>query len=354
MNSRERFHAVTHYEPVDRCFQWEMEPYEQTSKRWRKEGMPADEHLAALAGYDRLEILPLNNGILPVFDCEDLEETEEYRTFRDSDGLVKKIRKDTPPPAMPQYLEHPVRTRADWARFRERLKPDSPARFPMWWDSLKAQHKDRDYPLGINAGSLFGVPRDWMGVEHIAVMMYDDPAFVEEMMEAQTQLALYILNRVVFDVQLDFAVFWEDMAYKTASLISPKHFRELMAPRYRRIVDVLHHANIDTLMLDSDGNVEELIPLWLDCGINLIYPMEVAAGMDVVRLRKKFGKDLRMAGGMDKRVLASSKQAVKDMVDEKRGLIREGGYIPGVDHAIPPDIPWGNFVYYRQLVNGAA
>jgi uroporphyrinogen decarboxylase len=104
------------------------------------------------------------------------------------------------------------------------------------------------------------------------------------------------------------------------------------------------------MMLDSDGNVEELIPCWLEVGINFIYPMEVAAGMDVVALRRKFGKQLLIGGGMDKRVLASNKPAIKRMVEEKTPLMKEGGYVPGCDHAMPPDIPWENYLYYRQLL----
>ena len=140
------------------------------------------------------------------------------------------------------------------------------------------------------------------------------------------------------------------MAYKTASLINPRLYRKLFFKYYRRIVDILRGAGIDILSLDSDGNVEELIPVWLDCGINYIWPMEVAAGMDVVQLRKRFGKELLLGGGMDKRVLATSKTAIREMVDDKIHLMQEGGYIPGVDHAIPPDIPWENFLYFRKLV----
>jgi uroporphyrinogen decarboxylase len=103
-------------------------------------------------------------------------------------------------------------------------------------------------------------------------------------------------------------------------------------------------------MLDSDGNVEDLIPCWLDVGINFIYPMEVSAGMDVVALRKRFGRDLLIGGGMDKRVLAGDKAGILRMVEEKRPLIEEGGYLPGCDHAMPPDIPWENYRFYRGLM----
>ena len=351
MNSRERYRAVTHYEPFDRPFQWEMRGYEETYKRWRREGMPADGHLAALAGYDRFSVAPISVTLCPGFDYKDIEETDEYKIYQAGDGVIKKLRKDAEAPAMPQYLRYPLRTREDWKGFIKRLNPDSPARFPMWWESWKKEVQDRDYPLGISAGSMFGWLRNWMGIEHISVMLYDDPAFIQEMMETLSDCIVAVLEKVVFEVPFDFAQMWEDMAYKTASIISPRHFRDFMMPQYRKITDLLHRAGIDIIMLDSDGNVEELIPLWLECGINFIYPMEAAAGMDVVALRKQFGEDLRMGGGMDKRVLATTKETIRDMVQEKRDLILEGGYVPGIDHAIPPDIPWENFMYYRQLLN---
>ena len=352
MNSRERYRAVTHYKKIDRAFRQEMGPYGETVKRWRREGMPADAHLGTLAGYDRFESAPISLGLLPGFDVETLKEDADYRIYRDGDGVIKKIRKDAISPAMPQYLEYPLKTREDWKKtFLKKLDPDSPARLPAHWDSIKKQYKNRDFPLGVSAGSMFGWLRNWMGVEHITVMLYDDPKWIHEMMEHVADLCVTVLKKVVFDVDFDFAVMWEDMAYKTGSLISPKHVREFMMPGYKKITSLLHKAGIDTIMLDSDGNVEELIPCWLECGINYIYPFEVASDMDVVRLRKKFGKDLVMGGGMDKRVMASTKPAIKKMIMEKKSLIEQGGYIPGCDHAIPPDISWENYMYYRKLLN---
>jgi len=350
MNSRQRYYAVTHYEPADRTYQWEFGPYPETLKRWRREGMPQDRHLADMAGYDRYEVAPIHVNLLPGFEHEVLEETADYRIYRDGDGVKKRIRKDTPPPAMPQYLEYPLRTRKDWAEFKKRLDPTSPARYPRYWEQMKREYAIRDYPLGIHAGSMFGWLRYWMGVENIAVALYDDPAWIREMMDYLAEFIVQVIRPALQQVQFDFAVMWEDMAYKTASLISPSHVREFMMPGYRRITELLHKHGIEIIMLDSDGNVEELIPLWLEVGINFIYPMEVAAGMDVVRLRRRFGKDLRMGGGMDKRILASNKRAIKAMVDAKKALIREGGYVPGVDHGIPPDISWENFMYYRRLL----
>ena len=100
------------------------------------------------------------------------------------------------------------------------------------------------------------------------------------------------------------------MAYCAGPLISPKMFRQFMIPRYRRITDLARSRGIDTIFVDSDGDVSQLIPLWLAAGVNGVYPMEVAAGMDVVALRRQYGKDLLMTGGIDKRVLAQDRRAI--------------------------------------------
>jgi uroporphyrinogen decarboxylase len=356
VTSRERYRAVTHFQPSDRLFRQEMGPYPETLKRWHTEGLPRDDDYRRVAGYDRFEVAPVNVGLSYGFDVETLETTGDYEVYRDGDGVIKKKLRDVPAPAMPQYLDFPLKDRESWRTlFLPRLQPDSPSRIPLYWESLQKQYEVRDFPLGISAGSLFGWLRNWMGVEHIAVMLYDDPALVQEMMDHVGDLIVAVLRKVLFQVRFDFAILWEDMAYKTASLISPRHVRQLMLPSYRRITDLLHQAGIDVIMLDSDGNVEELIPLWLEVGINYIYPMEVAAGMDVVKLRQQYGRNLIIGGGMDKRVLAAGdRRAIDAMVDEKRHLMLEGGYVPGCDHAIPPDISWEAYRHYRERLAAIA
>jgi uroporphyrinogen decarboxylase len=327
-----------------------MEAYEETIRRWHREGLPEDSSWNRYGGYDRFEWAPVRTGIVPLFERKTLAVEGEYETYRDEDGAIKKKLKDAPAPAMPQYLEFPLKGRGQWPEFRRRLDPASPARLPVFWESMRRQYADRDFVLALDCGSLYGWLRCWMGVEGISYAIYDDPAFVEEAATDIADCILAVLERALEGMRYDCATFWEDMAYKTASLVSPAHYRRIFLPQYRRIVDRLHRAGIRTLMLDSDGNVGELIPCWLETGINCIYPMEAAAGMDVVALRRTYGRDLLMGGGMDKRVLAGSRDGIQRMVEERRPLIEEGGYLPGCDHAIPPDVPWENYLYYRRLL----
>lgn len=122
--------------------------------------------------------------------------------------------------------------------------------------------------------------------------------------------------------------------------------REFMVPRYKRITGAIRSAGHDIIMLDSDGDVRELIPLWLESGINGVFPMEQAAGNDVHFYRKEYGRDLLMSGGVDKRTLTQGERAIDEELGKKVALAFEGGYVPTVDHSIPPDVSFRSFMYY--------
>lgn len=348
MTSRERFVNWMHFKEVDRPPWWELWYWEETLDRWYKEGLPQDVHLIEYFGVDRRENVGVNVSLCPPFKEETLEENEDYRVYRDAQGVIKKeFKHERAKSSMPQFLRYPIESREDFEELKTRLNPYSPARYPLWWEEKKKMWKDRDYPLSIYVGSLFGWIRNWMGLERVALTLYDDPEFIEDMMEYITWHILTVIKRAVEEVDIDYALFWEDMAYKTGPLISPLHFKKLMVPRYKRITSFLKEHGIDVILVDSDGNISSLIPLWLEGGVNGVYPLERAAGMDPVALRKQYGKELLMMGGIDKRALAQGKEAIEEELKQLKYLFGfGGGYIPWCDHLVPPDVSFDNYMYY--------
>ena len=151
-------------------------------------------------------------------------------------------------------------------------------------------------------------------------------------------------------IEVDAFGFWEDMAYNHAPLISPAMVRRYMLPRYRKVADFLRQRGVKYIGLDSDGQIDPLIPIWMDAGLNFLYPFEVQSGMDVLKVHKKYGRELRMWGGMDKRSLAKGPAAIDAELARLKSLIGAGGYIPHTDHSCPPDISFTNYCYYlKQL-----
>ena len=360
MNGRERFQRAMHFQPVDRVPMIEVGCWEQTKDRWLKEGMPADTGLEESTvtfdgneffGLDRMLSINLNLGVIPPFEKEILKEDEHTMVIRDSSGIVKKAMKDGS--SMPQFISFPVRNRDDFLRIKKRYDPLTLERYPEGWEKIAASSKTGHCPVwgpGIGAIGLYSYLRKWMGTENACTIFYDDPVLAQEMIEFITEFIIRVMEQALKEAKLDFFLWWEDFSFKTGPLISPHIFKEFLMRGYRRVNDILRAHGIDIIAIDTDGDPRILIPLILESGINLLFPVEQCAeGMNPVILRKEYGHDLLLWGGIDKRVLVKGKKEIDEELQSKLPpLIEDGGYIPMLDHLAPPDIPYENWLYYLE------
>lgn len=368
MNARERFIAIMHFTEADRVPYHELGAWGQTIARWYKEGLPRVDNRGPggyweflygheYFGLDRRDYVDLNMRIVPPFQPVVIEENERYVVAVNEQGIKTKALKEGTVlgsrPSMDQYLEFPVKNRADFRKLKRRYDPHSPFRYPKWWKDKVKCWQIRDYPLCLVPNGclgFYGTLREWMGTENLSYAFYDNPVLIHEMTEFLADFIIEATRRALEEVKVDYFNFWEDLAGKGGPLISPRIFREFMFDPYKRVIDFLHRHGVDIITLDSDGEFEVLIPLLLEVGVTGIWPLEVAAGMDPVCLRKKYGKNLALSGGIDKRVLTKDKKAIEqELMSKVPYLIEQGGYIPTIDHAVPPDISLKNFMYYLNL-----
>ena len=354
VNDRERFLETMLFGKPDRVTYWPSGPRKSTLDRWHREGLPADVHWTSYLGLDHVEDLPIDTGPVPRFEEVVLEERGEYKVWIDELGAKRlDFQEDaTPGFVTRQWLEFPVADQQGFLRMRERFNPHSPARYPEWWGSKVRYYRDRDFVVGMRIRSLFETIRNWMGFEGICTAFLDQPGLMHEMMEFVADFLVETVRRAVREVEVDYVMFNEDMAYKTASMISPRMVREFMLPRYKKVVGFLRESGVPVVIMDSDGHISELIPLWIEAGFNATYPLEVAAGNDLIAYRKRFGHQFAYYGGLDKRELARSKAAVEREVLAKLPwmLAHGGGYIPACDHGIPPDVPYQNYLHMLKLI----
>ncbi|OFX16346.1 MAG: hypothetical protein A2Z18_10165 [Armatimonadetes bacterium RBG_16_58_9] len=386
MNQRERWLAAMHFQPVDHAPDREFGYWPETLEAWHAQGLPGyvgdNERAGIYFGFERQEGAHFHVGIMPGFERRVLEEDDHHQVILDWDGAKKLIHKDGST-SMPKFLKFPIESRADWEEFKKRLYPSTPGRFPeRWewesgligdwmtliggwttptlhdpgwipreadWQSWKAVVAAADYPLGIGAGSLFGVIRDWMGFENVSYTIMDDPGLIQEIMEHLTNLILSVIERPVREAKFDFAHMWEDMCYNHGPILPPKYFEEWMVPRLKRITSFLADHGCDVVMVDCDGNINELVPLWLEAGVNCMLPLEIRGGTDPVELRKKYGQRILLTGGVDKTRLAAGREEIGKEIARLKPIVEDGGYIPHVDHRCPPDVTFENYLYYLKL-----
>ncbi|MBM3500859.1 MAG: hypothetical protein FJX74_19545 [Armatimonadetes bacterium] len=301
---------------------------------------------------------PYGPHLHPPLERRVLEESERHVVVRDEEGNTVRLLKDDPLRSMPEWLEYPVRSRDDWEQIaRPRLDASVPGRRVEGaaWDRYVAEVRRRDYPLGLWCGSFYGWPRSLMGVERLSVTFYDDPRLVHEMCEHIADFAIELIEPILRDIALDFAFIWEDMGAKGGPLCSPDTYRRFMLGPLKRVTDLLHSHSIDIIIVDSDGNNEPLIPLWLEAGVTGLRPFEIAADSDPLAARKQYGRSLVIQGGIDKRALAGSREDIEREVFPKVPWLGErGGYFPQVDHLVPPDVSLENYRWYAEAVRRGA
>jgi len=351
MNLRERYKAHMHFQKVDRVPNFEFGYWPETLPTWHEQGLPSEINEEKRAykyfGIEDWVRVPVDAGLCPFFEEKIIKETEEHIIYLDGEKVTAEKSKKSAK-TIPHYIDFPIKSRQDWLEFLPRLNPDTPERFPSNWQELVKTYKNRDYPLSIHFGSMIGTPRNWIGFENLAYMVYDNPALVEEMVETMCNLSFKVSEKALRDVEFDFAEGWEDICYNSGPIISPKMFHELVTPRYKRLSALFHKYGTDIMFTDCDGNIFPIIPEFLEGGINCMFPIEVRAGSDPVEMRKRFPKIL-LQGGVDKTILLKGPDAIEKEMKRLKPLVDEGGYIPHIDHRAPMDAPFENYKYYMKM-----
>lgn len=348
MNHREALAAQLKFEKPSLPCQFEWGYWPETITRWQQEGMPGNNPWDTLdiTYYDRV---PVQVRMYPGFKEQVLEEKEHSRIIRGYDGVVAEVSKEGT--AFPRFIRHPVETMADFEALKEHLNPLTPGRFPDNWKEAARNLARRSHVLVMGAVeiSFFGWHRDLMGVESLLMAYYDEPELIHAISRQHLDFIKEIYSRILKDVTFDFIFIWEDMSFKNGPLISPDLVREFMLPYYREMIGFFREFGDYKFLLDSDGDVNLLIPLFREVGVDGMLPFEVAAGMDVVKIGEQY-PDFILSGGIDKRVIALGKDAIDREIDRLRPLFKRGGYLPSMDHHVPPEVNWPDFQYYLERV----
>jgi uroporphyrinogen decarboxylase len=184
------------------------------------------------------------------------------------------------------------------------------------------------------------------------MLFHDDPGWVREMISFWEDYLAALLKRVLQCVVPDLICISEDMAYKRFPMISPAMTREFLLPTYQRWGRMILEAGCPLFAIDSDGFVGDLIPVWIEGGVNVCMPMEVAAGNDLLDSRRRFGKAMAFQGGVDKRIIARGGEDLEAHLDHLESVIQDGGYIPSCDHAVPADVCWPDYLHYVRVLAG--
>jgi len=375
MNNRQRTLAILNYQSYDWLPLVHFGFWEETLHKWAaeghvtveeavnwKDGNRADAAITQRLGFDFnwSHCFGPETGLRPAIEERVLEELPDgVRKVLNEDGAI--VIKKQGVTSIPTEVDHLLKGRKEWEEFflprlqfcEERVTTASvktdQEELPFGQGGLDYLRRGEwETPYGLYCGSLYGRIRNWLGLVGSAYLQVDDPALFDEIIQTVGELCYRCTARALeAGIQFDFGHFWEDICFRSGPLIHPRVFRERVGPHYRRITDLFHRHGVHLVSLDCDGNIDTLVPIWLENGVNTMFPIEVGVwGGSIAPWREKYGRELRGVGGMDKRVFAHDYAAVDAEIKRLKPLVDLGGYVPCPDHRLAPDARWENVQYY--------
>ena len=316
---------------------------------WRAQGATEDEINMSAFDWDFVPVLDCggHTGVRGGFEPKVIEDTPSYTISIDRLGRTTKLPKGFATMALP--LNFPVKDMDSWLKVKpfytfheERIN----------WERVevcKKAQKEGTLIMGTIEGG-FDTLRELMGEENACIAYYEDPELVEDIMATITDTAVKVYERITDTLMIDNLFVHEDMAGKSGPLIGPNLINQYIKPYYLKIWNMLSARGTKLFSQDSDGNMEPVLDAFIDCGVNVTYPCEPASGMDIVKLRKKYGTRLAYKGGIDKHVLRGTKaEILKELEYKMQPLMKEGGVVFGLDHRIPNGTPLENYKYYVNV-----
>ena len=380
MTPRERMLAIIRQEPVDRL------PYQfggargATFAAWRRQGLSEElqRSWGSLVGEDgSMGIGKFYTGVHPLFEERIIEEKGNIRTWVDGWGAVRQdaINQPTVGFATRRWIEFAVKGWDDWKRVRERLDPHAPQRTrPLsedevtphlgpdsygwhppggvhWRDNIDACN-NADVPVRLVVPGIYWAIRDLTGFLELSYMFYDHPDLVREMFAYWTWFLMELLDEPLSHIKVDIVMLNEDMGFKGQAMMSPALMREFLLPNYQKLYSFFHDKGVEALVMDSDGYNNQILDVLYPETIDGIQPIEIAAGNDPEEILTRY-PGIHIHGGVDKRELRFGRQQLRAEVARRYDTAwRHKGYIPHVDHGVPPDIPLRNFLYFVELARG--
>jgi len=322
MNARERFLKVLNFKkPEGRLPMLEWAPWwDKTVKRWHGEGVPSELDGSRLAEYFGLE----------PHECLHIG------------GLSSKF------PYPSTHGGAVVTDEKSYEKIRSTILNDEIIESALGQVKiLKARHEKGEITVRLWLDGFFWFPRSLFGIENHLLAFYDYPELMHRMNSELADFNLRAMKALFPVLKPDMVGFGEDMSYNHGSMISYELFREFMLPYYRRVVPFVRENGIKTLV-DSDGDVTDMIPWLLEAGADGVYPLERQAGVDVAKLREKY-PGLLILGAYDKMAMIAGEDAMRAEFERLLPVMRQGGFVPSVDHQTPPEVSIENYRIYLKL-----
>lgn len=338
--------VLDHHEP-DRV-PIQDNPWQATVDRWRTEGLPSGIEPSDYFGY---EMVGFGADTSPQFEEKIISMDEEYIVERDSYGGVRKNHRDFT--TTPMIIDYPCKNQDDWKKLKRRLEPSD--RRVNWVIDLRKAQRERSLGRYITFNAIVGYDKlqKYVASERLLRAVIREPEWVQDMYWTDASLVMAMCDRMIDGgFEFDGAFLFCDLGYRHGPFFSPKHYEEQLHPVFKELSDFFHTRDMQ-IILHCCGNIKELIPYFIEEGIDCIQPIEVKAGMNLIELKEEFGDEMAYMGGIDVRLMSlDNPRLLEKEIREKVSVAKVGGgYIYHSDHSVPNTVSFQQYKRVIDLIN---
>ncbi len=361
LTSKERISRILGHQPVDRVGLFEVF-WKETAQNWANQGhfekpeMVSD-HFGLDVRRTNGEITPPSRKLVNLvadLDAGDqiVEENETSKLVRDGNGALLRWHRDSS--GAPEHVDFLVKDRPGW---QEHIRPhlldsrtyERRIDFDLYRD-MRTRYARQQVFLSAGVVAAFDLMSPMCGHVNLLMGMALDADWVRDMCEVYSTVTINLLE-ILFEREglPDGLWVWDDLGFKNGPFMSPAMYREIVFPAHKRVFDFAHSHELPVI-LHSDGRIESLIPHLIEAGIDCLQPLEVKAGMDLLKLKKEFGHKIALIGGMDVRALETNDRKAVDAELESKlpGAMSGSGYILQVDHSVTSQVDYETYKHFVE------
>lgn len=323
-SQKQRFLGTLLGNGSDRFPFFDLEPADDTLRRWRGEGFPSRTSFSKVFNLERHHSVGLMLRSYPFFE------------------------------KAPDLLYDP-------SAFGRHYDPDDPARYEEGFVNRckRLERQGRVLYVDASGGGLLqmlGVG-DWESLVAACMALVDRPDFVTDLLNRTTDFYCACLERVLSEVSVDYASFYEPIASNAGPVISPEMFERFAMPGYKKVLHLLGRFNVPLrIFCTTGGDLTPLLPPLIEAGINGLWISNIRnTGMEYSRLRRTFGTEVALIGGIDSTALSRDESAIKRAVEETvPPLLESGRYLPCLDDRPRRNVPFAHYCFYRRTLEELA
>ena len=188
-----------------------------------------------------------------------------------------------------------------------------------------------------------------MGLDKMLMNFLIDPSFVEAVMDVVLETNMQVVRNAI-RTGADIILVGDDYAANEAPLMSPQVFHEFIAPRLKKMVNMVHQEGA-YFIKHSDGNLWPILDDILDAGVDGLNPIEPQAGMDIGEVKQYCGDRVCLSGNIDCGQLlphGTTEQVRQAVIECIRKAAPGGGFIMHSSNSIHSSVNPENYLAMIQ------